>query len=51
MIPIKMLDEGIQLCQRNVDRFLLDAIILDKDGSHGHALAVAILAMEEYAKK
>jgi AbiV family abortive infection protein len=51
MIPIKMLDEGIQLCKENVDRLLYDAYILDKEGSHGHALALAILAMEEYAKK
>jgi AbiV family abortive infection protein len=51
MIPIKMFDEGIHLCQENVDRFLHDAYILDKDGSHGHAFALAVLAMEEYAKK
>lgn len=51
MIPVEDLQEGIQLCRRNVDRLLEDASILYQNGSYGHAQALAILAMEEYAKK
>ncbi|GAH66591.1 unnamed protein product, partial [marine sediment metagenome] len=51
MIPIEDLRDGIQLCKRNVDRLLEDASILYQSGSYGHAQALAILAMEEYAKK
>ena len=51
MILFKDLQDGIQLCRRNVDRLLEDASILYESGSYGHAQALAILAMEEYAKK
>lgn len=51
MIPYEDLQEGIQLCTRNVDQLLKDANILYQRGSYGHAQALAILAMEEYAKK
>jgi AbiV family abortive infection protein len=51
MIPFKELKEGIQLCRKNVERLLNDASILYEAGSYGHAQALAILAMEEYAKK
>jgi len=45
------LEEGIRLCSRNVDQLLEDASSLYQTGSYGHAQALAILAMEEYAKK
>lgn len=51
MIPFEELQEGIRLCTRNVERLVKDATILYEVGSYGHALALAILAMEEYAKK
>ncbi len=51
VIPVEDLQDGIQLCKRNVDRLLEDASILYESGSYGHAQALAILAMEEYAKK
>ena len=51
MIPVEDLDYGIQLCRRNVDQLLEDASSLYQAGSYGHAQALAILAMEEYAKK
>lgn len=51
MIPENKIAEGILLCQENVDRLAADAHILGEFGSHGHALASIILAMEEYAKK
>ena len=51
MIPVENLQDGIQLCRRNVDQLLQDASILYESGSYGHAQALAILAMEEYAKK
>jgi len=51
MIPHKKISEGILLCQENVDRLAADAFILGEFGSHGHALASIILAIEEYAKK
>lgn len=51
MIPAEDLQDGIQLCRRNVDQLLEDASILYESGSYGHAQALAILAMEEYAKK
>lgn len=51
MIPFEELQEGIRLCRRNVEQLLKDANILYKTGSYGHAQALAILAMEEYAKK
>lgn len=51
MIPVEDLQEGIQLCRPNVDRLFEDASILHQNGSYGRAQALAILAMEEYAKK
>jgi len=51
VIPVENLQDGIQLCRRNVDQLLQDASILYESGSYGHAQALAILAMEEYAKK
>ena len=51
MIKVEDLQDGIQLCRRNVDRLLEDASILYRTGSYGHAQALAILALEEYAKK
>ena len=51
MIQAEDLQEGIELCRQNVDRLLEDASILYESGSYGHAQALAILAMEEYAKK
>lgn len=51
MIPFNELQEGIRLCTKNVEQFLKDARILYEAGSYGHAQALAILAMEEYAKK
>jgi AbiV family abortive infection protein len=51
MIPSSDLEEGIRLCSRNVDQLLEDASRLYQTGSYGHAQALAILAMEEYAKK
>lgn len=51
MIPLKELQEGIRLCTKNVEQLLTDASILYERGSYGHAQALAILAMEEYAKK
>jgi len=51
MIPFKELQVGIRLCTKNVERLLKDASILYEAGSYGHAQALAILAMEEYAKK
>jgi len=51
MIPFEELQEGIRLCTRNVEQLLKDANILYQTGSYGHAQALAILAMEEYAKK
>lgn len=51
MIPIDDLQDGIQFCRWNVDQLLDDASILYENGSYGHAQALAILAMEEYAKR
>lgn len=51
MILFEELKEGIRLCTRNVEQLLKDANILYQTGSYGHAQALAILAMEEYAKK
>jgi AbiV family abortive infection protein len=51
MIPSSDLKEGIRLCSRNVDQLLDDANSLYQAASYGHAQALAILAMEEYAKK
>ena len=51
MIPLSDLEEGIRLCSRNVAQLLEDAGSLYQAGSYGHAQALAILAMEEYAKK
>jgi len=51
VIPVENLQEGIQLCRLNVDQLLQDASTLYESGSYGHAQALAILAMEEYAKK
>ncbi len=51
MIPFEELQKGIRLCTRNVDQLLKDASRLYHAGSYGHAQALAILAMEEYAKK
>ncbi len=51
MIPFEELQEGIRLCTRNVEQLLKDANILYQTGSYGHAQALAILAMEEFAKK
>lgn len=51
MIPVEDLQDGIRLCRGNVDQLLEDASILYQTGSYGHAQALAILAMEEYAKK
>ena len=51
IIPSNEIARGVSRCQDNVDRFLIDAYLLDKNGSSGHALALVILAMEEYAKK
>ena len=45
VIPVEDLQDGIQLCRRNVDQLLEDASILYKSGSYGHAQALAILAM------
>ena len=51
MIPENRITEGILLCQEDVDCLAADAHILGIYGSHGHALASMILAIEEYAKK
>ena len=51
MIPLSKLEEGIRLCTKNIEQLLKDARILYEAGSYGHAQALAILAMEEYAKK
>lgn len=51
MIPSQQLVEGIRLCTNNVEQLLKDASMLYEAGSYGHAQALAILAMEEYAKK
>lgn len=51
MIPFKELQEGIRLCTKNVEQLLKDASMLYEAGSYGHAQALAILAIEEYAKK
>lgn len=51
MIPLKRLAEGIRLCTKNIEQLLKDASVLYERGSYGHAQALAILAMEEYAKK
>ncbi len=51
MIPVEELREGIEFCRQNVNRLLVDASILYESGSYSHAQALAILAMEEYAKK
>jgi len=51
MIPSQQLLEGIRLCTNNVEQLLKDASMLFEAGSYGHAQALAILAMEEYAKK
>lgn len=51
MIPVENLQDGVQLCRRNVVQLLEDANILYQNGSYGHAQALTILAMEEYAKK
>jgi len=51
MIPAEDLQEGIELCRQNVDRLSEDASILYESSSYGHAQALAIVAIEEYAKK
>lgn len=51
MIPAEKLDTGILPCATNVDCLLRDAELLLKDNSYGHAIALSVLAMEEYAKK
>lgn len=51
MTPFGDLEEGIRLCTRNVDQLLKDASALYQTSSYGHAQVLAILAMEEYAKK
>jgi AbiV family abortive infection protein len=51
MIPLKALKEGIRLCTKNVEQLLKDASVLYGTESYGHAQALAIFAMEEYAKK
>lgn len=51
MIPNEELDTGIRLCAENVSRLLRDAELLLENNSYGHAIALSVLAMEEYAKK
>jgi len=50
MIPDEDLPEGIGLCWRNT-RFLVDdAWTLYRRRSYGHAMALAIIALEEFSK-
>ena len=51
IIPENKLHKGIDLCHQNVTRFLEDADLLYKNQSYGHALSLAILALEEHGKK
>lgn len=51
MIVFEKFQEGIRLCTKNVGQLLKDASVLYQTGSYGHAQALAILAMEECAKK
>lgn len=45
------LDMGIGLCAKNSNELLKDAEALFERGSYGHALGLAVMAMEEYGKK
>ncbi len=49
-IPVDKLDEGAEVARANAWQFLEDAEHLSSRGSHGHAIALAMLAFEEYAK-
>lgn len=50
-IPTTKLKGGIELCDRNAKSLLEGARVLLEKGSFGHSLGLAILSMEEYAKK
>ena len=47
----KELQKAIELCTWNAQRFINDARLLMKARSYGHALSLAILAVEETGKK
>lgn len=49
-IPIDKLDEGAEFARLNAWRFLEDAEHLLKQGSYGHAIALAMYAFEEFGR-
>ncbi|MGA8856786.1 MAG: AbiV family abortive infection protein [Candidatus Bathyarchaeia archaeon] len=49
-IPVNKLEEGANVARMNAWQFLEDAEHLLSRGSYGHAVALAMLAFEEYAK-
>jgi AbiV family abortive infection protein len=51
MIPNDELTKGIRLCRKNVSALLGDARALYRRKNYGHAMSLAITAMEEFAKE
>jgi AbiV family abortive infection protein len=51
MIPHEELARGIKLCRKNVNSLLGDARTLYRKKSFGHAMTLAIVALEEFAKE
>lgn len=49
-IPVETLDKGARLARDNAWQFLRDAELLLSQGSYGHAVALALYALEEHAK-
>lgn len=51
MIPFEEVLTGIKLCRHNVMLLLGDAKTLYRKRSYGHAISLAIIAMEEFGKE
>jgi len=50
-IPIQDLDSGILLCDMNAKNLLKTAEFLFKKGDFGYSVGLAVISLEEYAKK
>lgn len=46
----KLLKEAVQLCLDNVEQYIIDAELLIKNESYGHAFALTVLGEEELSK-
>jgi len=49
-IPVDKIDSGLDAIARNIRRLIKDHYALMRDGSDWHAMALAIFALEEFAK-